>query len=507
MAKLKRPSNSDSDLSAFAAAQTSAPGKRPRTGTLDMAPRNGAGGDSDTATATDARSRITNKDIQFEIIAHHVAYRDTISDEAAALLEQWGYQGKFAAKINDAATGFFVGLIMPQPDRTDLTPILTFRGTEGASDFGDLVSDINPVAVGFNQFKVNRRFVGQLIAEAGGRVDVTGHSLGGALAQHAAAAFPGAINQIITFQSPGIHLGAADSFNDNPNRTQQITHHIAAGDVVDNAGDAHLEGEFFRHDVGGGPASHVRYLFSTPEFAEQRAQLGITDEVMAGLGIDKQKSKGPVEHSEKNPEPIMGTVSEGVRRGVAGPLYPILNGVNVLLRKDDAALRAFVTATSEAELAGMPVSERSYMIDRFCRGLTGRGDKNAILKVLEASVSAGDVVAVLDLVDPYLIANNLVNFFGDGAYPRVRPIYRSHYYAQTSQDNALKLIMNCINGYTSEWEEEIIADILTSRGDGRALITQIGGIYGSGGFDEGLSEIKWNIDGSEQRRVEAMFAR
>ena len=488
-----------SDALTLANAPSSAAGKGPTTASL-------AGATPVQAKAADnavpqqenrgAADQITAQDVMYELIAHKMGYQDNIGTTEGQLLQSWGYEPNWASKINDAATGLFVGLIVPQTGRSDLNAIVVFRGTEPTNGIDDIVADINPVSVGNNQFRANQRFIGQLIAEGGGKVNVTGHSLGGALAQLCAAAFTGSVNEVYTYQSPGIDSSSAEAFDETEDHPT-VRHHMAGGDLVDNAGDKHLEGTHFLHTPGGGPASHVRYLMTSPELAEQRRQAGVTDEVLAQLGIDKRDNKKPIEQFDKYPSPVMNAVSETVRAGAGLVLYPILNGVNVLTRNDDKALREQISGADAAALGSLPISERSYMLDRLCRGSTGNKDEEAILKVLRASVSAGDVVPIIDLAGPHLLAKNLHG----GQWDQLKALFQQHYYTQCSQDSAFDLIQKCISGRTSEWEEEMIADLLVMRGDGRQLITRIGG----GNFASGLNTVQWQLDGGDQRRVDAIF--
>ena len=485
-----------------------APGKRPLTSGLASSRQpiqRLADADADATAATDnaeaqGADAITVDDVRFEIIAHNMGYQDTLAGVRGELLQSWGYQPEWASKINDAQTGLFVGLLMPDDQHPDLLPILVFRGTEGVSDLGDLASDVNLVAVGHNQFEPNRNIINQMIAEAGGRVNVTGHSLGGALAQHCAAAFTGAVEQVYTYQSPAIEASQAQQVA-NSDQPPEVRHHLAKNDLVDNAGDAHLGGEFFRHDVGGGPASHVRYLLmSVPDFAAQREELGLTDEVLDQLGVESQPSKGPIEHTQEYPDETLGTVSEAVRRVAGLALYPILSGLDTLMSGDDIELGQRIDSMSDDELAGHPVSERAYMVDRMCRGVTVDRDEKVILRVLRASGS--DMSAVVDVVGAHVIAQNMHG----KQFDELMELYRSHYFPRASQDSLLELIKNCIEGRTSGWEQEIIADILVTRSDGRALITRIGADYAGGGFAEGLKEVQWQLGGAHQRRVDAVFA-
>jgi pimeloyl-ACP methyl ester carboxylesterase len=80
---------------------------------------------------------------------------------------------------------------------------------------------------------------------------VTGHSLGGALAQMTAARFPDMVGNVITFQSPGIPRRMAqrvDDFNRQAaDRGEQnvpvVSHHYGVdGDLVELAGEAFTSG-------------------------------------------------------------------------------------------------------------------------------------------------------------------------------------------------------------------------------------------------------------------------
>ncbi|MCG8422637.1 MAG: hypothetical protein MJE77_32375 [Proteobacteria bacterium] len=499
-----RRASDASDSLTIGNTEAPAPGKQPLTAKL--APPSGRvqqkardHGPAPRPEQEGMEGRISSQDIMYELIAHKIGYEDVIGERESELLELWGYQTQWVAKINDAATGFFVGLIMPDADHPDLVPILVFRGTEG---FRDVIADVHPFAVGHDQFSQNRQFVEQLISEAGGRVDVTGHSLGGALAQHAAAAFPGSINRVVTFQAPGVDASQARDFAEAADRPS-VTHHIAGGDLVDTAGEEHLDGEVFRHTPGGGPLSHTKFLLTSPELQERREALGITDEVLTDLNIDKETNERPIERYEQYPHPVLNAVNETVRQGVGTVLYPVLSGVSILTRNDDKALRKQIDAASEDELAGYPVSERSYMVDRLCRGITGNGDEDAILRLLSVSAQNGDAVQVIDVVGGYRIAKKVHG----SQYRELRTFYRAHYYVQTGQDEAVSMIQSCIDGLTAEWEEEMIADILVDRSDGRAIISRIGAIYEGGGFGEGLNKLQWQLDGGDQKRVDAVYAR
>jgi hypothetical protein len=259
----------------------------------------------------------------------------------------------------------------------------------------------------------------------------------------------------------------------------------------------------FRHSPGGGPTSHTKFLLTTPELQSQRDELGLTDDVLARMGIAKQTNHRPIEHHEQYPHPVKNAIDETVRRGLGGALYPILNGIAALTRNDDAALRQQIASDGEEGLARRPASERSYMLDRLCRGITGDADEDAILAVLRASARAGDAVTVIDVAGAYLLARRVHG----SQFQELRSFYRQHYYPGAGQEQLVALLRRCMDGMTAGWEEEMIADILVDRSDGKALIAQIGAIYHGGGFAEGLNKVQWQLGGGHQRRVDAIYAR
>ncbi|MCA9997545.1 MAG: DUF4157 domain-containing protein [Anaerolineales bacterium] len=447
-------------------------------------------------------SAISDQDIQYEIIAHVLAYRDVISSTGSKLLEKWGYEDHWVTTINDESTSLFAGLLMPNPEKKHLQriPIIAFRGSKEWEDL--LISDTHPIAVGYDQFIANKNIISQLISEAGGKVDVTGHSLGGALAQHAAAAFPSKINRVVTFQSPAISEEQAESFRSFGDRPP-VTHHIATGDIVDTAGESHLEGGFFRHSVGGGLRAHLKLLFTTPEFKDRREELGITDDILNKLGVELEKSYSPITSHEQYPHEVKNATDEPLRKILGLRPYLIAGGIKALSRDDDTDLRNEINNKDMIALAKEHVTERSYRVDRLCRGVTGDEDEVAILKVLQASVMAGDVVKIIDTVSAWDIC-----FAVDGEeYDQLRDLLNVSYYPKTSFSIALELLRECMDGETAEWEEQMIADILVAHPNGKALVTQIGVIYEGGNFYDGLNKLEWQLDGEEQERIEAVYGK
>ncbi|MGK7954992.1 MAG: Mbeg1-like protein, partial [Crocosphaera sp.] len=138
--------------------------------------------------------------------------------------------------------------------------VVVFRGTE-PKQLADILSDLHPGGVGYNQLSANLDKVGTWINSNPG-VTLTGHSLGGALTQFAAVKFPENVGEVITFNSPGLsgsQLTSTDyqHFKAN-NRDIQTTHYVVEKDAVSMAGNRFIPGDVYllRQPDGGIPRSH-----------------------------------------------------------------------------------------------------------------------------------------------------------------------------------------------------------------------------------------------------------
>ncbi|MDY7050016.1 MAG: Calx-beta domain-containing protein, partial [Microcystis panniformis WG22] len=125
-------------------------------------------------------------------------------------------------------------------------PVLAIRG--GVFSQGkDLLSDLNPKGIGYNQFTNNKDAVNQWLSEVSNPVsgltlkpNITGHSLGGALSQWVGGSYTGQLGKIVTFNSPGISQQPGINFNATNNLG--VTHYITSADLVSIAGSKYLSG-------------------------------------------------------------------------------------------------------------------------------------------------------------------------------------------------------------------------------------------------------------------------
>jgi pimeloyl-ACP methyl ester carboxylesterase len=200
-------------------------------------------------------------EVFLEQIAHDLAYEDSLNPRQQAMLEQFGYS---AEECVEGPHGFQMRVFTPGNAEFP-HPILAFRGMEITSP-KDVQTVLEPRSVGYNQFRANRRRIQQALERVGrwGRAWVTGHSLGGALAQLTAAAYSAQIARVVTFQAPGIDtLGVAEleRFNQsNPEEAISSTHYQVQGDVVSSAGEALTPGEVVPFELKPSNGSTARTL-------------------------------------------------------------------------------------------------------------------------------------------------------------------------------------------------------------------------------------------------------
>ncbi len=199
-------------------------------------------------------------EVLLEQIAHDMGYEDKLSAEQQALLAKFGYSD---GGLINGPFGFEMRSFIPSNPAYP-HPILAFRGTE-FTKLKDLVADLEPESVGLQQFNANRRRIELELQKLSkhGKVWLTGHSLGGALAQLAGSEFADLTERIITFQSPGIdakHVASLKKHN-KANSNQQVlsTHYQVAGDVVSGVGEALTPGELIKFEMNPSSGASMKH--------------------------------------------------------------------------------------------------------------------------------------------------------------------------------------------------------------------------------------------------------
>ena len=137
-------------------------------------------------------------------------------------------------------------------------PVLAIRGTEPTRELADVWTDLHPGGIGATQYQLNRdqllTWLQQVSQPKGVNATlaphITGHSLGGALAQWLAADYAGtgSLGDVVTFNAPGISRDAAAA---DLSTVASVRHYVTSTDIVSLAGEAFLPGHTVISDAPG----------------------------------------------------------------------------------------------------------------------------------------------------------------------------------------------------------------------------------------------------------------
>lgn len=235
------------------------------------------------------------------------------------LLESWGYKGTVSEdqEIYDPETGLYAVRFDPLEGEAGQgrNSVMAFRGTEAVrggetsldnplGSFNDVLTDLGP-SVGSRQYEPNAEAIRALMEGGTDQTVLTGHSLGGYLAQRVAAENADHTDSVVTYQAGGIDEDDADRFEAaNEDGHIDVRHHQTNWDVVHLAGEQRLDGTFFQHNTDGPRVSHADYLMYDDNDA--------TNVVEATGGKDIVTT-----HEDPVPRWLRGT-AEGLRTGVGG---------------------------------------------------------------------------------------------------------------------------------------------------------------------------------------------
>lgn len=143
-------------------------------------------------------------------------------------------------------------------------------------------------------------------------------------------------------------------------------------------------------------------------------------------------------------------------------------------------------------LTPLDTVERIRALQALCHGYTGPGDERAIMTLLTAAASAGELVPTVNGVGAWEL---VINLHGRQRVA-LRTLLRSDYYPRVQPSIAEALLRRAVCFGGLPWEEDLIADVLCGRSDAAALVASLGD-------DEqtGWELVQRNLDGRSLSRV------
>ncbi len=276
--------------------------------------------DIDPEEVSSGQTKINPQDIKLEQIAHGLVYHDQLKPSEHEWLTSEGFHPWWhpSGNVTNAGQGLNYGLLVPneQGKAAGKVPIIAFRGTNDLATLWQDMDFNSPGHGGIQPLLKDFSHIANLVMKYGfNKVDVTGHSLGGALAQHFTGTNPGIVRRLVTFQSAAPN-GA--QYKDNMEGLEEeerpeVVHHIAKGDIVDLAGGEHLEGTFYEHDLEEDALASVSTLGRMKQ--AHTAKLLNTEDVVG----DETLASGaqPQGTHKKDIKEYQGTRSYGVKSRLA----------------------------------------------------------------------------------------------------------------------------------------------------------------------------------------------
>jgi hypothetical protein len=262
---------------------------------------------------------LTNADAVVEQLAHGMIDKD-LDAKDEHFLQVNGYE---ALPIIRGAHEFVMRTFLPT--QAGKAPIVAFRGTR-PDKIQTVIADLDPTGIGMYQFNPNRDLIDAQMAAAAshGQVISAGHSLGGALAQIAAATFPARVQRIVTFQSPGVSKEMAAQlvkYNaEHPDEAIESSHHRVKGDLVPLGGQALTPGVIHNHEMTDGN------IFQRNPLAKHTSMPLADEELAAGHNVpnhDDRQMRETGDVSTEYDNEHKGQFVEHLRTGLGKLVYGV----------------------------------------------------------------------------------------------------------------------------------------------------------------------------------------
>jgi hypothetical protein len=260
---------------------------------------------------------LSNTDAVIEQLAHGMVAKELdAADEE--FLHTNGYEAMPIIRgVHEFVMRTFV------PTQAGKPPVVAFRGTV-PSKVQTIIADLDPTGIGMYQFNPNRALIDAQMAMAAthGLITSAGHSLGGALAQIAAATFPDRVGHIVTFQAPGVSKEMAKQLADrnaaNPDEAIESSHHRVKGDLVPMGGEALTPGVVHNHKMTGGN------MFQRNPLAKHTSMPLAQEELAQGHDVPNHGDRGSIATGDVSTEEENADKSqfvEHLRTGIGHLVY------------------------------------------------------------------------------------------------------------------------------------------------------------------------------------------
>ena len=273
----------------------------------------------ETAAKKPEDQPLGNTDAMIEQLAHGMVAKE-LDDKDEHFLQVNGYRAlPIIRGVHEFVMRTFMPIVGGKP------PIVAFRGTV-PTKIQTVIADLDPTGIGMYQFNPNRALIdGQLASAASaGQVISAGHSLGGALAQIAASAFPDRVERIVTFQAPGVSKETAQHVADynaeHPDQAIESSHHRVKGDLVPYGGEALTPGTIHNHEMTGGS------WLSRNALSKHVSMPLAEEEVAAGHDVPIHGDHGSVATGDTTTEydnEHKTQVIENIRKGLGSVVYGV----------------------------------------------------------------------------------------------------------------------------------------------------------------------------------------
>ncbi|MBR8830127.1 MAG: hypothetical protein N5P05_003213 [Chroococcopsis gigantea SAG 12.99] len=176
---------------------------------------------------------------------------DPASPGNEGILTPSGQIYKVVQYIDDLGTNLQIGGLISE---SGAPPVLAIGGLNVSTITDEMIDRLNVSSPGKQQFTDNQTSIKQFIDNANSfltvnqlaqRVDLTGYSLGGAIAQQAASYFTSTnylLGELVTFNSPGIAAIDVQPFRSA--NVRAVTHYVVNGDIVSLMGEKFIPGNY-----------------------------------------------------------------------------------------------------------------------------------------------------------------------------------------------------------------------------------------------------------------------